>query len=299
LALAKWIADRSNPLTARVQVNRMWEEVFGRGIVETSENFGTQGSPPSHPELLDWLATEFVRLNWDMKAIMRLIVSSSTYRQNARSTPELLKKDPENRLLARAPRYRLPAENIRDVALASSGLLSRQVGGPSVFPAQPEGIWNTPYSGERWTKSKGESGFRRGLYTFLKRTSPYPNYLAFDASSREVCTVRRSRTNTPLQSLALLNDPAFIQAAKALAQRSWSKGGNTDVDRLKYAFKLATSRKPQSAELKRTLELLKSMRQRYVATPSLSKPIGGTPERAAWTMVCNVILNLDETISRN
>ena len=199
LGLARWIVDPANPLTARVMVNRIWAQYFGRGIVETIEDFGTKGDPPTHPELLDWLATEFMRRGWDMKAIHRLIVTSATYRQSSRVTPELARRDPLNRLLARGPRVRLEAELIRDQALAVSGLLSDKIGGPSVMPPQPAGIWTSPYSGDHWTNANGADRYRRGLYTFWKRTAPYPSFMNFDAPSREYCVVRRSRTNTPLQ----------------------------------------------------------------------------------------------------
>jgi hypothetical protein len=231
LGLAQWLVARDNPLTARVQVNRMWATIFGRGIVETLENFGTQGAYPTHPELLDWLAVEFMESGWRMKHIYRLIVTSSTYRQSSQATPELLTRDPKNELYARAPRYRLPAELVRDVALAASGLLSRTIGGPSVFPPQPEGVWDIPFSGDRWETDTGENRYRRGLYTFWRRTAPYPSMVAFDAHSREVCIAMRPRTNTPLQSLVLLNDPrtwrrrshwrsAWQRAARATCRRA-------------------------------------------------------------------------------
>ena len=200
-------------------MNRIWAQYFGRGIVETSEDFGVQGEPPSHPELLAWLAKELVRQGWSLKAMHRLIVTSATYRQSSRVTPDRLERDPYNRLFSRGPRFRMEAEMVRDQALAVSGLLKRTIGGPSVFPYQPDGIWFAPYSGERWNESRGGDQYRRGLYTFWRRSAPYPAFLAFDAPSREVCCERRSRTNTPLQALATLNDPAFVQPAAALARR--------------------------------------------------------------------------------
>ncbi len=219
LGLARWLIDDNNPLVARVAVNRLWEQLFGRGIVETSEDFGTQGTPPSNPALLDWLATELMTNGWRQKAIIRSIVTSATYRQSSSVTPQLLERDPYNRLLARGPRFSLDAEGIRDVPLAVSGLLSTKMDGPSVFPSQPAGIWNMPYSSDKWTTSEGEDRYRRSIYTFWRRTSPYPSFMTFDATSREFCTARRVRTNTPLQALTLLNDPASFEAARALAAR--------------------------------------------------------------------------------
>ncbi len=219
LGLARWLVDRDNPLVARVQVNRLWEQLFGRGLVETSEDFGTQGQPPSHPELLDWLAVELMDRGWSQKTLLKTIVTSATYRQASAVTPALVERDPYNRLFARGPRFRLEAEMIRDGALAASGLLSPKLRGPSVFPAQPEGIWNMPYNEDRWVESEGEDRHRRSLYTFLRRTSPYPMHMTFDATSREYCAARRVRTNTPLQALTLLNDGAAFDAARALAAR--------------------------------------------------------------------------------
>jgi cytochrome c553 len=298
LGVAQWLVSKQNPLTARVQVNRMWEACFGRGLVETSEDFGTQGSRPSHPELLDWLATEFMDRNWDMKAIQRLIVTSATYQQSSNVSPALLERDPENFLLARGPRFRMEAEMIRDTALRAANVLDLKVGGPSVFPYQPDGIWDSPYSGERWMPSRDGDRYRRGLYTFWKRTSPYPSFMAFDATSREACTVRRTRTNTPLQALALLNDPATFDAAKALARRMMDEGGASPAERLKFGFRACTGRRPQPAEVARLENLLKTTRQRFDKSPDAAKKLAETPEQAAWTMVANVLLNLDETITK-
>jgi hypothetical protein len=290
LSLAKWLVDKRNPLTARVQVNRLWEMLFGRGLVETSENFGTQGSSPSHPQLLDWLSAKYMESGWDTKAMMRILVTSNTYRQRSELTPDLLKKDPENRLLARAPRFRLEAETIRDSALRASGLLSMKLGGPSVFPEQPDGVWDSPYSGEQWMESTGENRYRRSIYTFYKRTAPYPLFKAFDASSRETCLVRRTRTNTPLQSLALLNDEGLFEAAKALGKRAESEG-------LETAFRRVLGRKPEPAEQKRLQELRSTLEARFAKTPDEAKKLGG-PKLAALVGVANVILNLDEAISK-
>ena len=239
LGLAHWLVDQENPLTARVAVNRAWESFFGRGIVETSEDFGTQGSPPSHPELLDWLATEFLEQGWRAKAIHKLIVTSATYRQSSSAPeaplPRSLRAIPRNVLLARGPRFRLEAEMVRDTVLAASGLLSRKIGGPSVFPPQPDGIWDIPYSSEKWTPSEAEDRYRRGLYVFIRRSAAYPSFMTFDATSREHAIVRRVRTNTPLQALTTLNDEAYFEAARALAARVLretppSAGGVADAE---------------------------------------------------------------------
>ncbi|OYT76027.1 MAG: hypothetical protein CFK49_00115 [Armatimonadetes bacterium JP3_11] len=300
LGLALWLVSRENPLTARVQVNRMWATIFGRGLVETLDNFGTQGAYPTHPELLDWLAVEFMERGWSMKHIYRLIVTSSTYRQSSRITPELLERDPKNELYARAPRYRLPAELVRDNALAISGLLSRKIGGPSVFPPQPEGVWDIPFNADRWVTDTDENRYRRGLYTFWRRTAPYPSMVAFDAHSREVCVAMRPRTNTPLQSLVLLNDPAYMEAAAGLAQRMAQRGKGNLQASLRYGFRCCTAREPTPAELQRLEQLYRQMRERYARQPDAAKMLVGEPDahRAALTLVANALLNLDETITR-
>ena len=223
LGLAQWLVSKDNPLTARVAVNRIWEQYFGRGLVETSEDFGSQGERPSHPELLDWLAVEFMDRNWSMKAMHRLIVSSTAYRQSSAISPEVLRVDPDNRLISRGARFRLAAESVRDVALAASGLLSRKIGGPSVFPPQPAGVWDLPYNDEKWEESKGEDRYRRGIYTFVRRSALHPAMMNFDATSREFCTVRRIRTNTPLQALTTLNDEGFFEMAQALAKTNGAR----------------------------------------------------------------------------
>jgi hypothetical protein len=286
LGLARWLVSPENPLTARVTINRIWEQYFGTGIVETSEDFGTQGAKPTHPELLDWLATEFVRQDWSMKAMHRLIVTSATYRQSSSVTPELQERDPHNRLLARGPRFRMEAEMIRDMTLAASGLLSSKIGGPSVFPYQPEGIWDIPYSDDKWEISAGEDRHRRGIYTFLRRTAPYPSLLTFDATSREFCTVRRVRTNTPLQALTTLNDPAFFEGAQAMAKRVLAEGGRDTRARVEYAFRLCTARRPKPAELERIVKWYESEKAAQES------------EEKAWTMVSNVLLNMDETLTK-
>jgi hypothetical protein len=291
LGLARWLVDPNNPLVARVAVNRLWEQIFGRGLVETSEDFGSQGSPPTHPELLDWLATEFVAKKWSQKAVLRTIVLSATYRQSSAVPAALADRDPYNRLFARGPRVRLEAEMIRDVTLAVSGLLSEKMSGPSVFPLQPDGIWNMPYNSDKWTVSQGEDRFRRSLYTFWRRTSPYPSFMTFDATSREFCTVRRVRTNTPLQALTLLNDPASFEAARALAGRMVA-GGATPAARASLGVKLVLTRPSQPPEIERLVALYEQELAQY-RTRGESEP-----ELAAWTMVANVLLNLDEAITK-
>jgi mono/diheme cytochrome c family protein len=309
LTLARWLVDESNPLVARVTVNRFWEQYFGRGLVATSEDFGTQGERPTHPELLDWLATEFVRQAWDNKAIHRLIVTSATYRQSSNVPSELASRDPANKLLARGPRFRLEAEMVRDVALAASGLLSPKLGGPSVFPPQPEGIWTQNYSEEKWVTDVGDDRYRRGLYTFWRRTAPYPSFLAFDAPTREFCAVRRPRTNTPLQALTTMNDPAFVEAAQALARRIVGQAGLDNRERMTYGFRLCVSRPPKQREEEALLALFEKELVKFsrdvdaaveLAPPALGRRPAGTvvPELAAWTVVANVLLNLDETVTK-
>jgi hypothetical protein len=249
LGLARWLVSPDNPLTARVTVNRFWAQLFGTGIVETLEDFGTQGASPSHPELLDWLALRFMNEHqWSTKALLREMVLSATYRQHSGVSPELLGRDPGNRLLARGPRVRLSAEQVRDQALSVSGLLSDSMHGPGVMPPQPPGLWNSPYNGNDWRTSRGEDRYRRAVYTYLKRTVPYPSMLAFDAPSREVCVSRRIRTNTPLQALATLNDPVQVEAAQALA-RQMARGGARVDDRLRHGYRRALARDPDPATL--------------------------------------------------
>ena len=298
LGLARWLASKDNPLTARVAVNRIWEQYFGHGIVETSEDFGTQGQKPSHPELLDWLATEFMDRGWSMKTIDRLIVTSTAYRQSSNVTPELFAKDQYNRLLARGPRFRMAAEMVRDTVLAASGLLSAKIGGPSVFPPQPPGIWDMPYNDDVYQVSQGEDRYRRGIYTFARRSAPYPTQINFDAPSREVCTVRRTRTNTPLQALNLLNDEAFWEAAHAMAARLVKEGGSDARSRIDYGYVLATGRHAKPEELSYLAKYQSDEAARLAAHADEAKKIGGDAENASWTMVANVLLNLDETITK-
>jgi len=308
LALAKWLVDPANPLTARVVVNRIWERLFGIGIVSTSEEFGSQGELPSHPELLDWLASELVARNWDIKAIQRLIVTSAAYRQTSKCPPELVARDPENRLVACGPRVRLPAEVIRDQALAASGLLSRKKGGPSVHPPQPDiGLSAAFGGGLDWKTSTGEDRYRRAVYTTWRRSNPYPSMATFDVPSREVCTIRRPRTNTPLQALVTMNDPAYVEAAQALARRMIREGGSTTADRALRGFRLVIARQPVAAEIDRLVRLHDDVLVDFQESPEDAKkmatdPLGPPPpeltanlaDLAAWTVVANVILNLDE-----
>ena len=312
LGLARWLVHPSNPLTARVAVNRWWQMIFGAGLVRTAEDFGVTGEPPSHPELLDFLARELVANGWDTRAILRLIVTSATYRQSSRVTKEHRERDPENRLLARAPRYRLPAEAVRDNALAVSGLLAERLGGPSVKPYQPAGLWEDVTVERRghYVPDKGEDLYRRSLYTFWKRTCPPPALMSFDAPNREVCVARRATTNTPLQALVLLNDPTYVEAARQLAERmlrSTERGG--DAERLSYGFRRATAREPDAAEKRILLKILGQALARFRADRAAAGKllaVGESPrdrsldeaELAAWTVVASTILNLDETITR-
>jgi hypothetical protein len=312
LALARWLVDRQHPLTARVIVKRFWHHYFGQGLVGTLNDFGSQGEPPSHPELLDWLAVEFMESGWDIKALGRLIVTSAVYRQTSDAPPELIARDPDNRLLARGPRYRLPAELVRDQALAAAGLLTRTLGGPSVKPYQPEGLWEAvSYGGEQsYQQDHGAELYRRGLYTFWKRQSPPPALLAFDAPTRETCVVRRSRTNTPLQALVVLNDPTYVEAARKLAERVLKSDRQSDDDRLRAMFMLVASRPPDSAEHAELAQLLARQLAKYRGDPRQAEAllaVGESPsdgslepaQLAAWTIVAHALLNLDETLCKN
>ena len=305
LGLARWIVSPENPLTARVIVNRFWERIFGIGIVPTSEEFGSQGEPPSHPDLLDWLAVEF-QADWDIKSLLKLMVMSATYRQEAATTPELLEEDPFNRLYARGPRFRISAEMVRDQALFVSGLLSDKAFGPPVNPPQPNlGLKAAFGSSTDWKTSTGADRYRRAIYTTWRRSSPYPSMATFDASNREVCTSRRGRTNTPLQALVTLNDPVYVEAAQALARRVLASGSETREDRVRFAWRTALVREPKPEEVSRISRLVEDATVRYAKVPGEARliatdPIGPEPDGsdlaqlAAWTVVCNVILNLDE-----
>lgn len=323
LGLAQWLVDPAHPLMSRVTVNRLWQTLFGTGIVKTAEDFGSQGEQPSHPELLDWLAVEFMTARpgeksaWDVKALVRLLVMSATYRQASAVAPEVLAKDPENRLLARAPRVRLQAEFIRDQALAVSGLLDGRIGGTSVSPYQPAGLWEelmsradgANFTAQTYVQSHGNDLYRRTMYTFWKRSSPPPSLITFDAPDRETCTVRRSRTNTPLQALVLLNDPTYVEASRKLAERMMTEGGTTSEERIRFAFRLATARLPSADELRVLDTVLDSELAVYRKNqPAAIKllSVGESPrnpkldpaELAAWSTVAGVILNLDETVTK-
>ncbi|TAJ13626.1 MAG: DUF1553 domain-containing protein, partial [Planctomycetota bacterium] len=292
LGLARWLVARENPLTARVLANRLCERLFGRGLVATLDDFGTRGDAPTNPALLDHLALRFSELGWSLRAFQRELVLSSTYAQTSRVAPELLALDPDNALLARASRPRLEIETLRDHALALSGLLVEQVGGPSVRPPQPAGVEQHVYSDDRWIDASGPDRYRRGLYTFWKRSSPYGTFATFDAPSRELACTRRARTSTPLQALALLNDPAFDECARAFGRRLLERAGD-DRTRLAAGFRLATGRALRGAELARLLELLAAERAdaRELA-PDAREP-------AAWARIATVLLNLDEAQCRN
>ncbi len=311
LGLARWLVAAENPLTARVAVNRYWQLVFGAGLVRTVNDFGLQGELPSHPQLLDWLAVEFVRSGWDVKALVRLLVTSATYRQASRFTPALLALDPENRLLGRGGRHRLPAELIRDQALALGGLLYERTGGPSVKPYQPAGLWEAvSYNGDQtYEQGHGPALYRRSLYTFWKRQSPPPAMLTFDGPTREVCTARRPRTNTPLQSLVLLNDVTYVEAARGLAALMLREGGDDPAGRVRYGFRRATGRWPADLEVAALESLYHRQLAAYRDRPQSAQALlrqGETPldpaldpcEQAAWTITASVLLNLDETITR-
>lgn len=310
LDLARWLTDPRHPLTARVAVNRWWEMLFGLGLVETSEDFGSQGAFPSHPELLDWLATELIAQHWDQRAILKQIVLSATYRQSSNVTPDLLQKDPRNTLLARGPRYRLPAETVRDQALFVSGLFSPRVGGPSVRPYQPEGLWEdvSVERRDKYIPDTGEGLYRRSMYTFWKRTCPPPGMSTFDAPDREFCLVRRARTNTPLQALVLLNDPTFVEASRKLAERCLTNSQDINI-RIDHAFRIVLGRRPDDLERATIQNILNEATLEFTADPSSAEAwlaVGASPrektlspvELAAWSTAMSVLLNLDESISK-
>jgi hypothetical protein len=309
LTLARWLVSAENPLTARVLANRLWESIFGIGLVRTTEEFGSQGEPPTHPELLDWLAVELVRTKWDTKKFLKMLVTSAAYRQSSKVTPEALAADPENRLLSRGPRFRLSAEMVRDQALAVSGLLSSKTHGPSARPYQPAFDLKAAFgSALDWKPSEGEDRFRRGLYTEWRRSSPYPSMVTFDAPNREVCTLRRNRSNTPLQALVTLNDPVYVEAAQALARRIAAVEGSID-DSARAGFRRVLARPPTAAELKHVVGLYQNALANYEKKPEAAvalisnaenpSPTTSAPaELAAWTAVANVLLNLDETLMK-
>ena len=309
LGLAQWLINPAHPLTARVTVNRMWQHYFGNGLVKTSENFGVQGELPSHPELLDWLATEFIRRKWDSKAINRLIVTSATYRQASIASPELLQRDPENRLLARGPRKRLTPYAIRDAALSVSGLMVGTLGGPSVKPYMPPGLWGS-ISNARYKQDKGDKLYRRSMYTYWRRTIPPPTMMTFNAAAREICIVRTDQTTTPLQALTMMNNKAFVEAARFLGEKMMKQETQAPHQRVAWAFRLVTSREPSQDELELLMEdlsfFLKDFEQSPASANKLLK-VGEKPadaalpatELAAYALVANTILNLDEAIMQN
>jgi hypothetical protein len=314
LGFARWLVDPRSPLAARVAVNQTWQAIFGTGLVETAEDFGTRAPVPEYRELLDWLAVDFMEHGWSRKHLVRTIVSSATYQRSSAVTPGLNDRDPRNRLLARGPRFRVDAEVVRDIALATSGLLTHKLGGPSVFPPVPKNVLEYNYSyPSYWTPATGPDRYRRSLYVFRKRSMPDPVLSAFDGPNGDCAVARRARSNTPLAALAGLNEPIFVEAARALATRVLKEGGADDERRTDYAFSLCTARAPTADEREEVLKLLRTHRRRIadgwlnareVATgdpntlPTL--PDKATPQdAAAWTLVARVLLNLDETITKN
>jgi hypothetical protein len=308
LAFAQWLVSPEHPLTARVTVNRFWQLMFGRGFVNTPEDFGAQGELPTHPELLDTLAADFVASGWDVKALMKRLVLSATYRQASTITAEHRQKDPDNLWLARAPRLRLPGNVLRDQALMLSGLLGEELGGPSVFPYQPDGLWEEA-SNARYTMGKGADLYRRSLYTFWKRTLAPPSMALLDAGDRESCTVKPKVTNTPLQALTLMNEMTFVEAARKLAERMLAEGGATDEQRITFAFQLVTSRQPKEAELNVLSAALADYRREFQVHPESARAtlkVGASPaakrldpvELASAATLANVLLNLDEVTTR-
>jgi hypothetical protein len=316
LGLAQWLVKPTHPLTARVMVNRLWQTFFGVGLVRTPEDFGVRGEPPTHPELLDWLAVELVESGWDVKHIVRLMVTSSTYRQSSRVEREFLDRDTDNRWLARAPRLRMEAETLRDSLLFVSGLLDQRIGGPSVFPYQPPGLWEevsfnpNDFSAQVYFQSRGADLYRRGLYTFWKRTLPPPAMVIFDAPTRETCVASRGRSNTALQALVLMNDPTAIEAARYLAARGMLEQGSSAESTAAFLFQVATSRPPTVGERNELVGLFERQVARFQRDPEAATQLlatGDSPRdqrldpipHAAWTVVANTILSLDEFITRN
>jgi hypothetical protein len=304
LGLTTWLLQPDNPLFARVVVNRLWQQMFGKGLVETSDNFGRQGSAPSHPELLDWLATEFRFMNYDVKAFLKMIALSQTYRQSSVGSKDAVTKDPNNLLLARYPATRLSAEMLRDQALHTSGLLVEKIGGPSVKPYQPEGLWEMAMGKPRYDQGKGEDLYRRSLYTFVKRTVPHPQMGTFDGADRNVCTVRRQATNTPLQALALLNDTQMVEASRLLAERMMLEGGASTETRVGFAFETVAGRKPTPQELKVLARLFEEQRVIFAKDPKSAEKLLSVGEKkrngkldasevAAAAQVALAILNSD------
>jgi hypothetical protein len=309
LGLARWVVDPGNPLTARVAVNRIWRSHFGRGLVATQEDFGSQGRLPTHPELLDWLAFDFVRSGWDVKRLHQLILTSTTYRQTSRARAATLAADPDNRWLARGPKHRLAAEQVRDGALAVSGLLSRRIGGPSVKPYQPPGLWEESGTGKTYTQDHGESLYRRSLYTFWRRTAPPPSMLTFDATTREVCTAKRETTATPLQALVLMNDPQFVEAARVLGEEMVRGEPRDARRRIVRLFERTTGRSPDAAEQEILGRLYEEQLRMFRSDPDAAEQflsVGEKPhprlmphaELAATTVVVATMLNHDEFVMK-
>jgi hypothetical protein len=309
LGLARWLVDRGNPLVARVTVNRWWSAIFGAGLVTTIEDFGAQGERPTHPDLLDWLAVDFMDHNWSMKHVHKRIVLSAAYRQSSRVSEELLREDPSNRWLARGPRFRMPAEMIRDHALAVSGLLQNKMGGPPVYPPQPAGIWrHVGRNAPKYATSQGTDRFRRGIYVVWRRSAPYPSFVNFDAPDRASCVVQRPRTNTPLQALTLLNDPAYFEMARGLAERIVADLPAAGVDaRVEYAFRRCVARRPSRREVQHLAHVYRREAARLEQDADSARallgdqplPAGVTVgQLAAWVYLSNVLLNLDETITK-
>jgi len=308
LGLAQWLFDEANPLTARVAVNRLWQQVFGKGIVESSDNFGSQGTVPTHPELLDYLAVEYRNSGWDTKAMLKRFVLSATYRQSSTSSPELLERDPQNQLYARGPSRRLSAEMMRDNALATSGLLVRTQGGPPVKPYQPAGLWEeqATRNGTKYVQDTGEKLYRRSMYTVWKRTTPPPAMMNFDTSERNLCTIKRQSTATPLQALVLMNDPQFVEAARILGERMILEGGDSEDARIRFGFRTLTGREPSAENVEVLERLLAQERKRFANDASASAKLASVGEFkvhaglnarevAAFTTVASTIMNFDAT----
>jgi hypothetical protein len=307
--LAQWLVAPENPLTSRVTVNRLWQMMFGHGLVETSDNFGSQGSPPTHPELLDWLASDFMSSGWDMKRMLKQIALSATYRQSSRASADLLARDPANQLLARGPARRLTAEMLRDQALAVSGLLVEKLGGPSVKPYQPEGLWEVVMGGNRYDQGHGDDLHRRSLYTYWKRTVPHPAMMTFDAAGRSVCSASRQSTSTPLQALVLLNDTQLVEAARHVSQRMFQEGGRNLDDQVAWVFRLLTGRHAKPPELAILTRLYKEQRALFEADQQAAARFlavgetGNEPsvppvDLAAGTVLAKALLNHDDAVMR-
>jgi hypothetical protein len=303
LGFARWLVSRDNPLTARVIMNRDWAAFFGRGIVRTLGDFGFQGDPPTHPELLDWLAVEFMQRGWSVKQMHKLIVMSETYRQSSRATPESLAHDPENKLLSRGPRFRMEAEMVRDSALRDSGLLSEKMGGPSVHPPQPDGVTEAAYGSPKWNADTGEDRYRRSIYTFMKRTAPFALYANFDAPTGEACLARRDVSDTPMQALALLNDVVFLEASRALGNQLVAQSSTVD-ERIRFVFRRCFTRPATDEEVALLARFFTAQKERFrsgelKAQKFASDGPGDVNERAAWTALVRALWNFDEAITRS